>query len=220
MARIILLADDSVTAQNMGRRILTDAGYEVITVNNGSAALKKIAEITPDLIILDVYMPAYGGLEVCQRLKESRNTSSIPVLLTVGKLEPFKVEESRRVRADGHIVKPFVATELLAAVTRLEDRIVPRPASAKQGRFAKAMAAAEESVSSSASVPSKAREKDKDSSGDPKTDWKQDLAIPDRPMGQVSDVKDIKPQATGFHDLTRTALRKAETAPTTLGEGI
>ena len=45
MARKILLADDSVTAQNMGRRILADAGYEVITVNNGSAALKKIAEI-------------------------------------------------------------------------------------------------------------------------------------------------------------------------------
>ena len=45
MARKILLADDSVTAQNMGRKILADAGYEVITVNNGSAALKKIAEL-------------------------------------------------------------------------------------------------------------------------------------------------------------------------------
>ena len=70
MARKILLADDSVTAQNMGRKILADAGYEVITVNNGSAALKKIAEHKPDLIILDVYMPGYSGLEVCQRLKE------------------------------------------------------------------------------------------------------------------------------------------------------
>ena len=47
MARKILLADDSVTAQNMGRKILADAGYEVITVNNGSAALKKIAELYP-----------------------------------------------------------------------------------------------------------------------------------------------------------------------------
>ncbi len=69
MARTVLLADDSVTAQNMGRRILMDAGYEVITVNNGSAALKKIHENKPDLIVLDVYMPGYGGLEVCQRLK-------------------------------------------------------------------------------------------------------------------------------------------------------
>jgi CheY-like chemotaxis protein len=126
LARTVLLADDSVTAQNMGRRILIDAGYEVITVNNGSAALKKIHESRPDLIVLDVYMPGYGGLEVCQRLKESEDTNRIPVLLTVGKMEPFKPEEAKRVRADGHIVKPFEASELLAALTRLEDRIVPQ----------------------------------------------------------------------------------------------
>ncbi len=125
MARKILLADDSVTAQNMGRKILVDAGYDVLTVNNGSAALKRITESKPDLIVLDVYMPGYSGLEVCQRLKESGETSHIPVLLTVGKLEPFKPEEARRVRADGHIVKPFEASELLSALARLEDRMVP-----------------------------------------------------------------------------------------------
>ena len=126
MARKILLADDSVTAQNMGRKILADAGYDVVTVNNGSAALKRISEIKPDLIVLDVYMPGYSGLEVCQRLKESAETSHIPVLLTVGKLEPFKPEEARRARADAHIVKPFEASELLTAVTRLEDSVVPQ----------------------------------------------------------------------------------------------
>jgi CheY-like chemotaxis protein len=127
LARKILLADDSVTAQNMGRKILADAGYDVVTVNNGSAALKRITELKPDLIVLDVYMPGYSGLEVCQRLKDSAETSHIPVLLTVGKLEPFKPEEARRVKADAHIVKPFEASELLTAITRLEDRVVPQP---------------------------------------------------------------------------------------------
>lgn len=127
MARKILLADDSVTAQNMGRKILADAGYDVVTVNNGSAALKRINDINPDLIVLDVYMPGYSGLEVCQRLKESADTAHIPVLLTVGKLEPFKPEEARRVRADSYIVKPFEASELLTAITKLEDRMVPYP---------------------------------------------------------------------------------------------
>ncbi|MBZ5665272.1 MAG: response regulator [Acidobacteriia bacterium] len=126
MARKILLADDSVTAQNMGRKILADAGYDVATVNNGSAALKRINELKPDLIVLDVYMPGYSGLEVCQRLKDAPETAHIPVLLTVGKLEPFKPEEARRVRADAHIVKPFEASELLTAITRLEDRMVPQ----------------------------------------------------------------------------------------------
>jgi CheY-like chemotaxis protein len=126
LARKILLADDSVTAQNMGRKILADAGYDVVTVNNGSAALKRITEIKPDLIVLDVYMPGYSGLEVCQRLKDAAATAHIPVLLTVGKLEPFKPEEARRVKADAHIVKPFEASELLSAITRLEDRMVPQ----------------------------------------------------------------------------------------------
>jgi two-component system chemotaxis response regulator CheY len=145
LARKILLADDSVTAQNMGRKILADAGYEVIAVNNGSAALKKIAELKPDIIILDVYMPGYSGLEVCQRIKEAQETSRIPVLLSVGKLEPFKPEEAKRVRAEGYIVKPFEASELLSALSKLEDKIVPRAEPSKPGRFARANAAIEES---------------------------------------------------------------------------
>jgi len=144
LARKILLADDSVTAQNMGRKILADAGYEVFTVNNGSAALKKIAELKPDLVILDVYMPGYSGLEVCQRLKESHDSARIPVLLSVGKLEPFKPEEAQRVRAEGYIVKPFEASELLSALSKLEDKVVPRAEPSKPGRFARAIAAAEE----------------------------------------------------------------------------
>ena len=164
MARRILLADDSVTAQNMGRRILADAGYEVVTVNNGSAALKKIAENKPDIIVLDVYMPGYGGLEVCQRVKQSPDTARIPVLLTVGKLEPFKPEEARRVGADAFIIKPFEATELLTALTKLEDKIVAGPQPQKSGRFARALAAVEQSAG--------------DQFGDKETGWKNRLTIP------------------------------------------
>ena len=166
MARKILLADDSVTAQNMGRKILADAGYEVIAVNNGSAALKKIAELKPDLCILDVYMPGYSGLEVCQRMKESQESSRIPVLLSVGKLEPFKPEEAQRVRADGYIVKPFEASELLSALSKLEDKVVPRAEPSKPGRFARAIAAADESVRESG-------EKSSEQSG-----WKSRIGFP------------------------------------------
>ncbi|MBV9573107.1 MAG: response regulator [Acidobacteriales bacterium] len=167
MARKILLADDSVTAQNMGRKILSDAGYEIVTVNNGSAALKKIAEINPDLIILDVYMPGYSGLEVCQKVKDNRETSRIPVLLTVGKLEPFKADEAKRVGADAHVVKPFEASELLTILSRLEDKIVPRPEAFKPGRFAKAIAA----VEGSAAVA-------KTNFGSADTGWHNRLIIP------------------------------------------
>ena len=175
MARKILLADDSVTAQNMGRKILADAGYEVITVNNGSAALKKIAEVKPDLIVLDVYMPGYSGLEVCQRLKEAGDTARIPVLLTVGKLEPFKPEEAKRVRAEGFIVKPFEASELLSALTKLEDKMVPRSESSKPGRFARTIAVVEEGRYDKTMAP------DEDSG------WKNRIAFPSKKKGKAAE---------------------------------
>ena len=180
MARKILLADDSVTAQNMGRKILADAGYEVITVNNGSAALKKIAETKPDLIVLDVYMPGYSGLEVCQRLKEAGETARIPVLLTVGKLEPFKPEEAKRVRAEGFIVKPFEASELLSALTKLEDKIVPRSESSKPGRFARTIAAVEEG------------RYDKTMTADANEDsgWKNRISFPSKKKAKTAEPED------------------------------
>ncbi len=195
MARKILLADDSVTAQNMGRKILTDAGYEVITVNNGSAALKKIAEHKPDLIVLDVYMPGYSGLEVCQRIKEKAETARIPVLLTVGKLEPFKPEEARRARADAFVVKPFEASELLAALTKLEDKVIPQPEPYKQGRFAKAVASFERDTE-----PAKGED----------DSWKARLRIPTapKPRDPVPDTDYSATQGKGFRDLVESANKK------------
>ena len=127
MALKILLADDSMTAQNMGKKILSEAGYEIVAVSNGAAALKKIAELKPDIAILDVFMPGYTGPEVCERIKNVHETSKIPVLLTVGKMEmtAFKPEETNRVKADGLIIKPFEATDLIALIQKLEKKLAP-----------------------------------------------------------------------------------------------
>ena len=204
MARKILLADDSVTAQNMGRKILADAGYEVITVNNGSAALKKIAEVKPDLIVLDVYMPGYSGLEVCQRLKEVHESARIPVLLTVGKLEPFKPEEAKRVRAEGFIVKPFEASELLTALSKLEDKIVPRAEPSKPGRFARAIAAVEETSGFGGEEPA-----------DDKSGWKNRIAFP-RKKKEYSDTEQTDNAATynAVNRDLRTVVESTPTSPT------
>lgn len=128
MSLRILFADDSMTAQNMGKKILSEAGYDVVAVSNGAAAVKKIAEQKPDIIILDVYMPGYSGLEVCEKVRGSLDTMKIPVLLTVGKMEPYKPEDANRVKADGVIIKPFEASDLLAIMKKFEDRIGQMPA--------------------------------------------------------------------------------------------
>lgn len=132
MSLRILFADDSVTAQNMGKKILSEAGYEVVAVSNGAAAVKKIAEQKPDIIILDVYMPGYSGLEVCEKVRGSVETMKTPVLLTVGKMEPYKPEDANRVKADGVIVKPFEASDLLAIMKKFEERVGGAPARAPQ----------------------------------------------------------------------------------------
>jgi CheY-like chemotaxis protein len=115
----ILLADDSVPAQNMGKKILVDAGYHVLTVSNGLEALRKIADTIPDIAILDIFMPGYTGLEVCERLRAGTATATLPVILTVGKLEPYRPEDGEHVHANAVIVKPFAAAELIAAVRSL-----------------------------------------------------------------------------------------------------
>jgi CheY-like chemotaxis protein len=197
LARKILLADDSVTAQNMGRKILVDAGYDVSTVNNGSAALKRIAEAKPDLIVLDVYMPGYSGLEVCQRLKDSAETAHIPVLLTVGKLEPFKPEEARRVRADAHIVKPFEASELLTAITRLEDRMVPQ---ADGTRFSTSVSGLERFGGEEGGRKTEA-------AGDADTGWKSRLRFPSKKKKEEPEPEPEDIGAATFRDFRKGKVK-------------
>jgi CheY-like chemotaxis protein len=115
----VLLADDSVPAQNMGKKILVDAGYEVLTASNGLEALRKIVEAPPDIAILDIFMPGYSGLEVCSRLRNAAPTATLPVILTVGKMEPYRAEDGEQVHSNAVVVKPFAATELIAAVRSL-----------------------------------------------------------------------------------------------------
>ena len=201
LAKRILLADDSVTAQNMGKKILHDAGYEVVTVNNGSAALKRIAELHPELIVLDVYMPGYSGLEVCQRIKEAQETAAIPVLLTVGKLEPFKADEAKRVHADAFIVKPFEATELLTILTKLEDKIAPA-AKASQSRAPSTTRPAKSASRQPAPAAVKSEpksEKKSEKYSEPEAGWKERLRI--QPTATVEEPATMAPPSSAFHDL-------------------
>ena len=121
MALKILLADDSMTAQKLGQKILTDAGHEVIAVSNGAAAFKRIGEHKPDLLLLDVFMPGYSGPEVCQKVRAEGSTT--PVLLTVGQMEHFDPADAEKVKADGVIVKPFVAKDLEDLVAKIEQKL-------------------------------------------------------------------------------------------------
>lgn len=144
MSLKVLLADDNITAQRLGTKILADAGYEVIAVSNGAAAVKKIASEKPDLLILDVYMPGYTGLEVCDKVKKDPASANVPVILTATNMEPYNQADGHRVGADGFMVKPFEASDLVAVVQKLAAKVAKAHSEDTVGQRTVKMAAVED----------------------------------------------------------------------------
>lgn len=120
--RKLLLADDSITIQKVVNLTFADEGIEVISVSNGDAAIEKLAEIAPDLVMADVSMPGLSGYQVCERIKQDEKFRQTPVILLVGSFEPFDEEEAKRVGADDFLTKPFQSIrQLVNKVTVLLD---------------------------------------------------------------------------------------------------
>ena len=133
MTRTILVADDSPAIQNKAKGILTGEGFDVITVSNGVAAIKKLAQVNPLVILADVSMPGKDGYEVCDFVKNSPELRHVAVLLVVSDMEDYNRERAAQVRADGFISKraaitPFDAQELISTVSRFAAQSESTPA--------------------------------------------------------------------------------------------
>jgi CheY-like chemotaxis protein len=117
----VLMVDDSPHAQRMGERILTEEGYEVVTVSNVDSALIRLDDVDPDVVIADTVMPGRNGYELCQYIKMSPRHRYVKVVLTAGVLEPLDDAEAKRVSADGTLKKPFEASALVGMVKPLSE---------------------------------------------------------------------------------------------------
>jgi CheY-like chemotaxis protein len=114
----ILVADDNSNIQKMVGLALKDQGIDVVAVGNGEAAVRKISDIIPDLVLADVFMPVRNGYEVCQYVKQDPALAHIPVILLVGAFDPLDEQEAQRVGADGVLKKPFVPPDPLIAMVK------------------------------------------------------------------------------------------------------
>jgi CheY-like chemotaxis protein len=112
----VLLVDDSPHAQRMGERILTEEGYEVVTVSNADSALIRLEDVDPDIVIADTVMPGRTGYDICQYIKMSPRHRHVRVILTAGVLETLDAEQTKRVEADATLQKPFSLHTLVAAL--------------------------------------------------------------------------------------------------------
>ena len=90
----ILVADDNSNIQKMVGLALKDQGIDVVAVGNGEAAVRKISDLHPDLVLADVFMPVRNGYEVCQYVKTDPSLAHIPVILLVGAFDLLDEQEA------------------------------------------------------------------------------------------------------------------------------
>jgi CheY-like chemotaxis protein len=116
----VLIADDNSNIQKMVSLALKEAGIEVVAVGNGEAAVRKMPEVLPDLVLADIFMPVRNGYEVCEFVKHDPRYMHVPVVLLIGAFDPFDEHEAQRVQADGVLKKPFIPPDpLVRMVTAL-----------------------------------------------------------------------------------------------------
>jgi CheY-like chemotaxis protein len=144
----ILLADDSPHAQRMGERILREEGFEVVSLTDGDVALLRLADVDPDLILADVFLPGKSGLDLCRHVKNDPSQRHIRVVLTAGLLEPFDEEEAVRAGCDAILKKPFEASKVMETIHPLV-----KEAQLARGLFAEVLASAAATASASAPAP-------------------------------------------------------------------
>jgi DNA-binding response OmpR family regulator len=115
----ILIVDDEPHLASMLADVLTDAGYDAHTIDNGRDALESVQRNPPDLMLLDVQMPQIDGFEVAARLKADPATAAIPIIM----LSAMQGRGARVIGlesgAEEFLSKPFDQAELLARVRNL-----------------------------------------------------------------------------------------------------
>jgi DNA-binding response OmpR family regulator len=115
--KYILLVEDDKFLSEMYATKLTSAGFEIETAADGQAALQKIREKTPDLILLDIVLPKMDGFEVLQFLKKDPALKNIMVIFLTNLGQKEEVDKGLALGANDYIIKAhFTPTEVVAKV--------------------------------------------------------------------------------------------------------
>ena len=118
----ILVAEDDRDIADLIRHYLERAGWTATVVSSGDAALSSARARTPDVVILDVMMPALSGFEVCRALRADKTTAAIPIIMLTARAEEADRIVGLELGADDYISKPFSPKELVARIRALVRR--------------------------------------------------------------------------------------------------
>jgi DNA-binding response OmpR family regulator len=118
-AKTVLVVDDEPTLVTTLRYNLEREGYRVVAASDGDKAISLARSERPDLVILDLMLPAVDGLEVCRIL---RRDSNLPILMLTARAGEVDKVVGLEIGADDYVTKPFSTRELLARVRALLRR--------------------------------------------------------------------------------------------------
>ncbi len=123
----ILIADDDEAICKVLSILLVDIGYDVESVNDGSALIERAQLMMPDLLLIDVMMPGMDGYEALRQLRNDTRTAHIPAIMITARAEPTDLVYGFDSGADDYVTKPFNTSELLARVRSQIRRAARRP---------------------------------------------------------------------------------------------
>ena len=93
-------------------------GYAMVKAINGREALEKVTATSPDLVIMDVMMPEFNGLEVLAKIRENPKTKDLPVIIMTANAQRFTKEEAEGAGVSAFLTKPFSPTQLMLEIRK------------------------------------------------------------------------------------------------------
>jgi len=121
----ILIVEDEMAQREVLTYNLEADGFSVVKASDGEEALLMVAEVMPDIIVLDWMMPNLSGIEVCRQLKSRPSTSGIPIIMLSARSEEVDKVRGLETGADDFVVKPYSVIELMARVRTQLRRVRP-----------------------------------------------------------------------------------------------
>jgi two-component system chemotaxis response regulator CheY len=118
MAHTLLIVDDSASMRQMVSFTLKDAGYDVISANNGKDALTKLNGPKISMVITDLNMPEMDGIELIRQLRGLPGFKFTPILMLTTESQDAKKMAGKQAGASGWIVKPFKPEQLLDTIKK------------------------------------------------------------------------------------------------------
>ena len=119
MGQRILIAEDEPSIVVSLEFLLEGAGYEVTITRDGEEALRAAERLKPDLMVLDVMLPAVNGLEVCRRVRLAPALQHIPILFLSARGLESEITKGLALGATAYMTKPFATKELIQAIGNL-----------------------------------------------------------------------------------------------------